>query len=482
MKKLSFLLYIVLVELSNQISSNDKANTGQSPRIIRTESSNIDNITNDNPLTVVFYNTSALKQQRQYRKIIEAISLNFSAHELVFCEIILPKSKAKHIGMDFFIGKYKRRYKGSLAYESMNNWIYEIYFARPHKKEKLEQIEEIDSHYFIYVEDSYKRQNEERMKKLAMLVHPLAIIHGLDVEEKRKIAQNNQNSPLWIYREYKKEIIPLDLETSLEHISQYALLNEFPSYVYLDSSSIKLIKHYKVPSLIYYTDNPNEIFIETLKEIVLEFKAYLMLAIVDLNKKDKNHNFMKGFMKVEKGPSIRILNMREKVQRFKFIGPLQKDVILNFLQNYINGNLQSYNVNEHVALGTRINGIAKGNYRSYQKAITYSYKTHLIYVYSSEVKHIKRHFRILKKIKKLFKKNGHFDVMAINHDINDTDGYFNDDVPYILVTTGKDTVAHYEGNIEFEAIVHFIIQLYPRFEINNDILTDELYITCNINY
>lgn len=424
---------------------------------------------------VVFYMPKKGKKTKENLKLLKKLRTAFKEHELSLIHAIVPRSSPEAYQVYVYINQVKKHYAGLWSYEALQNWVYEIYFARPRQKKSLKDIDSIDSHYFVYVDSDYKAKHENEVKHLAKLLNPLTIIYGLNEEELKALLKGNEpSSPMWIYREYKDEIIPIDLSQSMQEISNFIIQNEFPDFIYPDEKSLRLLVEFKVPTLLYYTNKPEEEFVDVLKELIKPHKEYLILTIVDMNKKDKATRFLKNFMGVTKAPAIRILNMTDMVKRYKFIGKAQPILVTNFIHNYINGNLESYIVSEKLKKGATYQNITKGNYKSFQKIIKDVDTAYLVYVYGSQVKDNERNFKVLHNLQLLLGGNLHFEIIAINHDKNDLDGYYNDALPFLFIATRKNTIEHYDGKIEVDDLLAFVTELFPYFKVEDSFKTDEL--------
>lgn len=424
---------------------------------------------------VVFYNRTANAKAKENLKMLKKLYAAFKDHELSFIQVIVPKNSPEAYQVYVYVNQTRKHYAGIWSYEALQNWVYEIFFARPRHKKSLKEIDTIDSHYFVYVDSDYKTKNEDEIKQLAKLLNPLAIIFGLEETELSALLKGRvPSSPLWIYREYRNEIISIDMDQPMQKISDFVIQNEFPDFIYPDQKSLRLLVEFKVPTLVYYTNDVKEEFVEVLKELMRSHKEYLILTIVDVKKKSKATRFLKNFMGVTKAPAIRILNMTDMVKRYKFIGKAQPLLITNFIHNYINGNLEAYTVNEELKKGERYNNIIKGNYKMFQKILKDVDTAYLVYVYGSQVKDTDHDFKVLDKLQLMLGGNLHFEIVAINHDKNDLDGYFNDALPFIFIATRKNTVEHYDGRIEVEDLLTFVFQQFPYFKVEEGFQNDEL--------
>ena len=71
--------------------------------------------------------------------------------------------------------------------------------------------------------------------------------------------------------------------------------------------------------------------------MIVKFPNKMRLITVN-----RNSFFLKNFLNIESFPSLRILNLNNKIKRFKFIGDFNEMNLEFFAQNYIGGNPQNY--------------------------------------------------------------------------------------------------------------------------------------------
>lgn len=470
------MLIALLISLVFATNTPKSAPTeAKSKLILELKPSQLDEELKKTHFAVVFFNVVKTKVGKENLQVLKKLHVAFKEHDLTFMQVTVPKSSMLAYQVYVYVDQIKKHYAGIWSYEALQNWVYEIYFARPRHKKSLKEIDSIDSHYFVYVDSAYKVKHENEIKQLAKLLNPLAIIYGIEEAELKELTKGRElDSPLWIYREYKNQIIPIDMEQNMQDISTFVTQNEFPDFIYSDSKSLRLIVEFKVPTLIYFTNDPKEEFIEVLKEIVKPHKEYLILTIVDVNKKNKATKFLKNFVGLKKNRAIRILNMTDTVKRYKFIGKAQPLLITNFIHNYVSGNLEPYIVSERLKKGQTYKNILKGNYKTFQKIIKDVETAYLVYVYGSHVKNNNRNFEVLEKLQLALGGNLHFDIIAIDHDKNDLDGYFNDALPFIFIATRKNTVEHYDGKIEVDDLLTFVFQHFPYFKIDEEFRSSDL--------
>lgn len=98
-----------------------------------------------------------------------------------------------------------------------------------------------------------------------------------------------------------------------------------------DENNYKILFDLKIPSALYFTPSiKRDKRVVTLKKIARKYKDYFLLTIVETRKKTFYTKFFKKFLNVKNTPSLRILNMTDKVQRYKFHGQYKTTLVDNF--------------------------------------------------------------------------------------------------------------------------------------------------------
>lgn len=473
MKRILGIAVVVLLVALVRADKEDK--TEDKGIVIKKTQKELKELVRSSSFVFVTYTNNKIKKGKKQIKQLKTLAKTFKDHEIMFVQIGVKKKSDKLNSMFIYIDGVKRHYTGLDTSEGIENWVYEVYNAKPHFKENLDDIHSIDTHYFVFVEEWFLKENQDRINQLSRLINPLAIIYGLKSEEVEYIKNGQQiDSPMFIYREYNNEIIPIDMQKDTQHISDFIIENEFPQFVYPNEASLRLILEFKLPTLIYFSKGKGDDFVDVMKDVAKPFREYLMLTIVNIKKKDKYTKFLMDFMNVSKAPALRILNMTEKAFRFKFIGKKKPVLISNFLNNYVKGNLEPYTINQLVSKGERYKGILRGNYEMFEKMLADIETTYLVFVYGGLVEKLDDYFELLKDLENSFRLNRHFKIIAINHDKNDLDGYYNDALPFVFIASRKQKVLHYDEDITLDGLIKFVLEDQPHFKVSKLVFSGDL--------
>lgn len=107
--------------------------------------------------------------------------------------------------------------------------------------------------------------------------------------------------------------------------------------------------------------------------------------------------------------------------------------------------------------------------------------TFIIYVYGEKTLERERHFEELDMLQDVLRKNKTLKIYSINHDKNDLDGYYNDNLPFLFISTRLGTIEHYEGSIELDPLIAFVTSKLsflemsePSFAYQDDTLDEGL--------
>lgn len=69
------------------------------------------------------------------------------------------------------------------------------------------------------------------------------------------------------------------------------------------------------------------------------------------------------------------------------------------------------------------------------------------------------------------RKNKTIKIYSINHDKNDLDGYYNDNLPFVFIATRLGTIEHYEGKIDLDSLLAFVTSKLPKLELSEPSFT-----------
>lgn len=71
----------------------------------------------------------------------------------------------------------------------------------------------------------------------------------------------------------------------------------------------------------------------------------------------------------------------------------------------------------------------------------------------------------------VLRKNKTVKIYSINHDKNDLDGYYNDNLPFFFIATRLGTLEHFQGKIELDSLLTFVTSKLPFLELSEPSFT-----------
>ncbi len=101
----------------------------------------------------------------------------------------------------------------------------------------------------------------------------------------------------------------------------------------------------------------------------------------------------------------------------------------------------------------------------FKKIVSSDERTSIVYVYGENVAQKQEHFEILQIIQDILRKNPKTDIVTINHDKNDLDGYYNDSLPFLFVATRLGTIEHFDEEIQVDKLVIFLASHVPYLDL-----------------
>ena len=429
----------------------------------------------ENRLTLVLFSDYDSELSHELRKVHTAVYNSLRKKKMAFVQIKVKPDSARQNKFILYIEGQKKTYKGEESVKSILEWMKETIAAKPLRVERLSEIPEIDNHYFVFAEDSYYHVYKQSLQTLAQLITPIVIVHGLPNEEIAVLLKGREPAgTLWAYREYGDEIIDIDLDMKLGKMAEYIHDHEYPEYFVPNKAGIRLLTEFKVPTMIYFTKNNNDSFIESVKELALPFREYIIPTIVDVSRETRYSKFLMEFMGITKLPALRILSMADKLERFKFAGKKEPILINNFITNYLQHNLEPYTINEKLKPGQMTGGVKKANFNKFKEIMKDVENTYLVLIYSRLTHDLPKYFEILREVQAELEFNTAFEVLAINHDKNDLDGYYNDALPFYFVASTKNHFHHYEGNTNAAELLQFVVEEVPHLKKKSDIRSTDL--------
>jgi hypothetical protein len=367
-------------------------------------------------------------------------------------------------------------------------WVREIFDSVPMFIESLDEIDEIDRHYFIYYNKEELNEEDFEVILLSKLAHPLTIYYGIPPDSTdeafQKMIKQAGTNEVFSYRGSDSKLFPLRTEQDLyENASRFKSL-EFPSNCKLSRESMVYITHYKLPTFIYFAEQPEkQPFYKIYKKVAKKFRKYLMFCTFDYRKmRGASNNDLKfyagilaGGIPKEKPGMVRIVTYDDSIIRYKNFADSDFNSTRLFVKNFLEGTLKPFTADQNLGsknFRIRKDGIRRINHTKFNDLTTHKMDTHLVYVYSSMTKDFQKHLDTLKKLQFALGTNKRFKINILNHDKNDLDGNVHEDLPYVFVSNFNLHRKLYEGPIKFKEIFTFLAETLPWLNMNPEFVKD----------
>lgn len=427
-------------------------------------------------LMVGFVDNKSLAGKKIYKALKKLSKIYQKNPDIFFATINIRKLSLKSmvkVGLNtkneifFYLKSFPKKYTDKKKYKNIKNYLSNLLSTKVELKTALEDVHKVDSSYFIYIKEADYKKEEEKYDFLSKLIYPITIITGL----KEKKFQTDKNTILSLYREYNKKVIKIPENSDLNKMAKFIIENEFPDFLELNEESLKMIFEYKLPSLIYFTHLEEDEHLEVLKFVAKSHKEYCLLLVVNTNFMNDELlgprvRFLMNFMKIEHSPSLRILNLQNGVRRYKFVGNFEANLFNYFFENYLQDNLKSYFISEDFP--KPILDVKKANFLKLNKLLKNKKKDFLIYIYSGykQEDSIYETAQILSRIQKRTKLNNNFQIYIIDHDKNDIDGHFNDEVPFLFISK-KGKIKEISGDVTDENVIAILKNYLDDFKVED---------------
>lgn len=425
---------------------------------------------------IVIYNSLKTKKGRGTSKWFEELAEKHDENETFFIQIRRKKRnrfKAPLIRM--YVYGFKKEYHGKVNSISVDNWVSNILKAKPEKVSSVEEISDMDSHYFAIIDEKWLMANNTHLGILAKLICPVKIFYGISEDKLTSLtSEGKSSSPLWLYREYNKEVITVDTSLSLIEKADFILNNEFPTIMSLNENSFRLLIDYMVPTVIYFADTEDDDFIDIMKNTIDSYKDYLVLTLVYKSDESKYASFLKSYLDITKTPAIRILNIQDHVKRYKYVGEYKQVFLDHFLQNYVDHNLRHFLINEKLKGEASLHNIKKTNFAALKDLLIDMHNANLIYCYSESLMDYQDDLASLLVVKSVFRNNPNFNIYVLNLDKNDIDGSFYLEQSFLILTAPPKQIWYLKEKINFTSISNFIVSKLPHMVFDNPVLDEDL--------
>ena len=381
------------------------------------------------------------------------------------------------ISIYYYVHGHRRHFNGQLNTEDLLLWIRGVYKAKPFKISKIEHVEPADKHYLVHASLDWVMRNQFRMKTLSRLLSPLGIYTGLTKKQIRELTGSevsNAKTPLWAFRDYDRKLIPISTRLSIDAQVKEILTHEIPAHAECNERGLELIQDTKVPVLAYFKpageglDQWNKLL-----ELAAHYKEYLMPILVSQESDDSCSQFLKSYLEVDKSPALRILVIGDNVKRFAHIGSFEESSLQFFFQNYVNGNLRPYSINEKLQKNEQYRDLAKINSKRLKGLKKGSNTDQLIYVFSRSAVGNEKDFAELTALQNELSEQSRFKIYVFDHDKNDLDLSFNHlHLPFVFFVTSQGKMLGYRGKTTKVELLKYINHLFKYTSMEGQLVGD----------
>lgn len=471
MKKIVFFIFMI-ISLKSEIEKVQK-------KFVKNISiKNLEKFKKAHKFAIIgFVDNKSLSGKKIY-KSLKKMNKDFENNkEIFFATVNIRKLSIKSmvkLGLNtkneiiFYLSGFKKNYTDEKKYKNLKKYLENLLATKVELRTKLDDVHKVDSSYFIYLNEKNYNSDKKKYDFLSKLIYPITIVTGL---KEKKFINTKTTSILHLYRDYNKKVIEIPTDLDLNKTAEYIIENEFPDFLELSDESLRMIFEYKLPAFIYFTHIEDDEHLQILKFVAKSHKEYCLLLIVNTNLLDDEvqgpmARFLMNFMKIENSPSLRILNLQNGVKRYKFIGNFEANLFNYFFDNYLQDNLKSYYISEDFP--KPILDVRKTNFNNLNKILKSKKRNYLIYVFSEykEGDSIYQAAELFSRIQKRTKENKNFEIYMIDHDKNDIDGHFNDEVPFLFVSK-KGKVKEISGEINEEGILNVLQEYIKDFKVQD---------------
>lgn len=353
----------------------------------------------------------------------------------------------------FYVRGFRKKLEDVHLFDDIEELFYKIKQATPIKIDHFKTFMK-NTPYFFYATNSLYKERKQFLEILVQMIYPQKIFFGLSPEEERELL-NGLPEQLFIYQDYERKLIPVDLNLKMNEIANFLFVNEYPTVVVPNEQSFRLMFEVKIPFLIFFNMEVEGKQIELVKMISEPYKEYFLLMVVDFTDNglqiDKAE-YLNEFMNVYHAPELRFLRVtNEKIYRNKFIGIFEANTLDYFLQNVIYENLTNYKINQ---IHLEDNGSGLINLNSEQFDVLHKAgKTYLIMVYSGFDfnNRLEDSRKIMEEL--LLLRNSHeVELAQIDFDQNNVGYLYFEDLPRFFLFKQNAAKHHYRGEISKEGL------------------------------
>jgi hypothetical protein len=501
-------LYLLLLLIPIQIHCQSDPVPPESPAPVEELPSNyidslpvkdLEQFTQDKRYVVIFFYSltcRTLKCKKQRKRYIKIAKKNLK-REIFFVRVGVSSLKKFNQEHKWKLKQLPQFMMSSFGWKKMFSdtnmghlgiWVREIFDSVPMFVESMDEIDEIDRHYFIYYNKQDLTEEDFEVILLSKLAHPLTIYYGIPLDspdqEFQKMIRQAGEFDLFSYRGSDSKLFPLRQDQDLyENSSRFKSL-EFPKNCKLSRESMVYITHYKLPTFIYFADRPQkQPFYKIYKKVAKKFRKYLMFCTFDYKEMRGTSNddlkfyagILAGGISKERPGMVRIVTYDDSIIRYKNFADSDYNSTRLFVKNFLEGTLKPFVADQNLGsknFRLRKDGIRRINNTKFNEITTHKMDTHLVYVYSSMTKDFQKHMLTLKKLQFALGTNKRFKINILNHDKNDLDGNVHEDLPYVFLSNFNLHRKLYEGPFKFKELFTFLAESLPWLNMNPEFVKD----------
>jgi len=412
--------------------------------------------------------------------IIFSLATLFEDKEVFFLQVDqremnpdLRKSLGLHRSLlpMFFVYGVPKEFHLNFKVESARKWIDQIISADVVTVKNREQIPKLDAHFVVVANQTFYDKNPTHFRVLAKLVSPVSLFVGLSDHQIGELAGSEVTGKTLIcVRRFDGVVLDVPASLTLPEKAQRIHEGEFPDVLECSPKAKDLILQQTLPVLVYYFDSTAPGHSDQLA-IVLEeaakFKEYFKILKIDTQAPENQcRRFFKPFLALRGTPSLRILSTHDKIRRFNFVGEISGKILHLFFHNYLENNLKPFRIHQHLRPRQSHKGLLVANQKIYLRNAKRGVGNGLYYVYSDDSPEFEKQLSELRVVRSVFRQNRSFKVYLFDHRMNDLDGRFHPQSPFVVLVLVTGQILYFEGEIQAEALVRFVSRHAPFLKLS----------------
>ena len=479
-----FFFRFILVKKSKKVSRSHKIGPGFTSNTIIPSIKqflsypNFLELISEHKIAAVLF-TSIDKTPKNAIKTFKKIKKTLLTKMLPFIHVQLNETEIKTEDLKFgeipcfyiYIDSVGRKFNGEFVANDIALWLKEAIVTDVFAITDISQIHSVDSHFFAYASSEWHEHNQPQLESLAKLIYPIGLYTGLNFKQETKIfGKKPKKTKLWVYRRFEKEVIAIDHESDVEHMIRNIIDHEHLKKLSCDDHALQLIKHIKIPLLVFFeSEIENYQKWTNVISAAEKFHEYLTPILVGANLTNNCSLFLNNFLEVEKKPSLRILNIHGKIKRHLFVGNFEVKEIVFFLKNYIHGNLKNYRINELIN-NEKHSGFAKLNTKGLKELLLGSNFENLIYVYEPRHGRTQSDLELLLAFKQgSLESLNRFRIFTFNAEKNDIGDNFLGNTPFLFVVKSDGKTVKFDSKFGVKNLESFLLNEFKELIDSDEI-------------